>query len=168
MSTINLKSLLKRIAYADAQLYVTNPVRYSTISTDDLINYACENSGIPKAQMASSFYALQQQIEQFVLNGHTLTLGTLGTLYLSAQTKAAKEEKDAGPGAVVRLSVKFRQSKKLKNILATTVRFATTVPVTGNSGNSGGDSSDNTGGDTGSGNGGSTGGSGEDGDNPIG
>ena len=40
---------LQRIAFADESKYITLAMRYSTISAEQLIEYACENSGIPKA-----------------------------------------------------------------------------------------------------------------------
>lgn len=100
MSTINIKTNLQRVGFAKADKYITSTVRYSTISTDDLLEYACENSGIPKAQLISSFYAINQQIVQFILNGHSLQLGNLGFFYLSAKTKAVDSEKEAGVEAV--------------------------------------------------------------------
>lgn len=125
MSTINLKTNYQLVGYAEKKQYITSPVRYSTISSEDLIKYACENSGIPKAQMAAAFYAINQQIEQFVLNGHGLELGTLGTFYLSARTKATDTEEEAGANAVIRLGVKFRQSKRMKKLLAASVTLST-------------------------------------------
>ena len=37
---------LQRIAFADENKYITSAMRYSTISAEQLIEYACENSGI--------------------------------------------------------------------------------------------------------------------------
>ena len=37
---------LQRIAFADENKYITLAMRYSTISAEQLIEYACENSGI--------------------------------------------------------------------------------------------------------------------------
>ena len=37
---------LQRIAFADESKYITLAMRYSTISAEQLIEYACENSGI--------------------------------------------------------------------------------------------------------------------------
>ena len=104
-------------------MYVTTPEIYSKITADQIIAYASENSGIPKAQMASSFYALNQTVEQFLLNGHSLELLNLGSLYLSVSAKAVEEEKNAGAKAVKRVSVKFRQSKKLRDLINSNVQL---------------------------------------------
>ena len=37
---------LQRIAFADENKYITLAMRYSTISAEQLIEYACENPGI--------------------------------------------------------------------------------------------------------------------------
>lgn len=124
MSTINIKTNLQRVGFAKADKYITSTVRYSTISTDDLLEYACENSGISKAQLISSFYAINQQIVQFILNGHSLQLGNLGFFYLSAKTKAVDSEKEAGVEAVEGLVLKFRQSRKLRNLINQRVNFS--------------------------------------------
>lgn len=123
MGQINLTSQLKRIAYKDTSLYVTSPDIYSKIPSETVIEYASENSGIPKAQMASAFYALNQTVRQFLLNGHSIELMHLGYLYLSVSAKAVEDEEDAGAKAVKRVSVKFRQNKKLRNLINSNVQL---------------------------------------------
>lgn len=123
MGIINIKTNLQRVGYAEADKYITSTLRYSTISTDDLLSYASENSGIPKAQMMAAFYAINQQVTQFILNGHSLQLGTLGYFYLSAKTKASDTEKEAGVDAIEKVVVKFRQSKKLGTLISQNVKF---------------------------------------------
>lgn len=117
MSLIKVKTRLTTIGFNKTQKYVTSPVRYSNITVDDLIKFASENSGISKANIAASFFAIQQQIEQFVCNGHGIVLGNLGTFYISTRCKAADEVKDAGASSVKNLAVRFRQSKKLRTLL---------------------------------------------------
>lgn len=117
MSLIKVKTRLATIGFNKTQKYVTSPVRYSNITVDDLIKFASENSGISKANIAASFFAIQQQIEQFVCNGHGIVLGNLGTFYVSTRCKAADEVKDAGASSVKSLAVRFRQSKKLRTLL---------------------------------------------------
>lgn len=117
MGQINLKKRQQRIAFKDSEYFLTSSERYSVFSAEEIIDLCSENSGIPKAQMASAFYALSQQIKQFLLNGHTLELPNLGHLYLSVSAKAVKDEKDAGAKAVRRVCIKFRQTKELRNLI---------------------------------------------------
>ena len=127
MGQINLKSKKKRIAYKDSEFYVTSSETYSKISSDMVIEFASENSGIPKAQMASAFYALNQAVEQFLLNGHSIELMLLGCLYLSVNANAVEDEDDAGAKAVTRVSVKFRQSKMLREKINGKVQLVSTL-----------------------------------------
>ncbi len=125
MGQINIKTRQQRIAYKedDKQYFLTSPEQYSKINIEQILEYCSENSGIPKAQMASAFYALNQQVEQFLLNGHSLELLNLGCLYLSINAKAAETEDEAGAKAVTRISVKFRQSKKLREMINSNVQL---------------------------------------------
>lgn len=127
MSTIQLKKVTKRIGYMKKDMVLTSNVRYSTIKASDLISYASENSGISRANMAAAFYAIEQQLYQFLCNGHSLQLGSLGTFYISTNAHAVEvgEEKEAGAAAVYRLSVQFRQSKKLHDHLTSNVGLLT-------------------------------------------
>lgn len=151
MSTINLKLRHQLIGGINEQRYVTAPVRYSNISSDELIKYASEASGIAKAQMAASFYAIAQQMEFFILNGHGLVLGNLGNFYLSLDTKATTTEEAAGASAVKRICVRFRQSKKLQTLLNSSVTLNTLKkPTTSSTGSSSGGSGSDAGSDTGS------------------
>ena len=125
MAQILLKSNYRKLGILDEKKYLTTALRYSTISVDDLIKYAAENSGLSKANVAAVFYALAQQIEQFACNGHSIQLGKLGTLYLTANTKAADTEKEAGANAVESLCIRFRQSKYLRDMVNSNVSLST-------------------------------------------
>ena len=172
MGQINLKTLQQRIAYKDANFYVTKHNTYSKITTEMLIQYASENSGIPEAQMSAAFHALKKEVRHYILNGHSLELMDLGTLYLSVAAKAVVDEEDAGAKAVKRVSIKFRQSKKLRTLVISNVQLVSELTKKqdddsdgeggGNTSTNGGNSGNgtNTGGNSGSGSntGGSTGG----------
>ena len=168
MGQINLKTRQQRIAYKDdnKEYFLTSPSQYSRIDADQIIEFSSENSGIPKAQMVSAFYALNQQIEQFLLNGHSLEILNLGYLYLSVNAKAVETEEEAGAKAVKRISVKFRQSKKLRDLINSNVQLVNTLTknqsdgdnASNNSGSSNSGSGSNGSTDTGSGIGDNTGG----------
>jgi hypothetical protein len=49
MVKIQVKTRKTHLALLDADKYVTSAARYSTLSQDDLISLAAENSGISKA-----------------------------------------------------------------------------------------------------------------------
>lgn len=126
MSQINLITRHQRIGYmGEEKYYLTSSMTYSTITTEELVKFASENSGMPKAQMAAAFYAIAQQIEQFLFNGHSLEISDLGFFYLSVNARAVTEQSEAGAKAVKRISVQFRQSKKLREKLNSNVALVT-------------------------------------------
>ncbi len=150
MAQINLKKRKQRI-FNGEEKYFTGLVRYSTIPSEDLIDYACEDSGMPKGQFVSAFYAIFRQIERYVLNGHSIQLGNLGYLYLGAKTHTAETEEEAGASCVDRLSVRFRQGVKLKNVINSKVRLSVVGEKTNQNGEDGNTGEDNTGSGTDSG-----------------
>lgn len=153
MATIKVKKRQQRIAYKGTQkYYVTSSVTYSKIPTEELIELASENSGIAKAQMSAAFYAIQQQIRQFLFNGHSIELSSLGCFYLGTNSHATTEEEKAGADSIYRIAVKFRQSKALRTLINSNVKLAdidleedddnTSSSDSGDSGDSGNTSSD--------------------------
>ncbi len=159
MGKIVVKTRKQLIGYQKEEKYITGLTRYTTISTDDLLEYASADSGVTKAQLIGSIYAFFKQVEQMLLNGHTIQMGDLGYLYLGAKTKASDTEKEAGVNSICNLLVRFRQSAKLRALVASKVRLTTldsaenTNGSTGSDGSTGGGSTDGAG--TGSGNDGS-------------
>lgn len=149
MGQINLKTCQKRIAYKqnDEKYFLTSSETYSRISNDTLIELCSENSGIPKAQMASAFHALEQQVREFLFNGHSLELLRLGTMYLSVCAKATETEDEAGAKAVKRVSVKFRQSNKLRDLINSNVKLVSQIEkkAADNGSQEGGGNTDNPG-----------------------
>lgn len=124
MTQINVKKRKQRIAYkGEEEYYVTSSVTYSKIPTEELLELASENSGIAKAQMSASFYALEQQIRQFLFNGHAIQLSNLGYFYLGTNAHATTEEDKAGADAIYRIAVKFRQSKSLRTLINSNVKL---------------------------------------------
>ena len=51
MAQILLKTNYRKLGILDEKKYLTTALRYSTISVDDLIKYAAENSGLSKGQL---------------------------------------------------------------------------------------------------------------------
>ena len=114
MGQINLKTRQQRIAYKDANFYVTTHNTYSKITSEMLIQYASENSGIPEAQMAAAFLALKKEVRHYILNGHALELMDLGTLYLSVAAKAVDPETASGEAVVAATTALKNASSKNK------------------------------------------------------
>lgn len=69
-----------------AKMYTVRLVPYSVIDTESLVSLALKDSNINPQDMGMGFAALGQAIEDFVLNGHSVTLDGLGNFSLSCKT----------------------------------------------------------------------------------
>lgn len=125
MAILNVSTCTTRVAFLNKEKVLTKVERHPNIEWNELIEYASTNSGISKAMMSAAVYALENEIKQWIFNGHGIQLGNLGNLYISTAAKAKDSEEDAGAEAVYRVSVKFRQSSKLRGWLNNSVSLQT-------------------------------------------
>ena len=123
MSKILVKSVEQNINYLkDGEVksgYLLRPVRYSTIDAEDLINTIANNSYVPKAFVSSALYGIVDAIENFLMNGHSISLPNLGILSLSCESNVAPTPSDAGLSQFKRLNINFRPSVELREKLDT-------------------------------------------------
>ena len=121
MSKILLKSMEQNINYLNsnetASGYMMRPLRYSTIYSTDLIETISRNSYVPKAYVSATFNGIEDAVENYLLNGHTIQLGSLGFLSLTCDSKVAKTSAEAGLEQFKRLNINFRPSITLKEKL---------------------------------------------------
>ena len=66
--------------------YSVRLVPYSVIDKEAVVNLALKDSNINRQDLAMGFAALGQAIEDFVLNGHSVTLDGLGNFRLTCKT----------------------------------------------------------------------------------
>lgn len=117
MKTIKVRTTLQRVACADKDMYVSRPVTYSKNDTDELIEHASTDAGVSKANVAAVFYAIIQQVEELLLNGHSIQLGQLGTLRFSMNCKASESAEEVSADKVLRRKILLYPSAKLKQAL---------------------------------------------------
>lgn len=94
--------------------YVLRPVRYSTMNSNDIINYCAANSIVPKAYLSASMVALAQCIENFLLNGHSVEFPSLGIFSLSSRGISETDVNKAGIAQLNKLGVRFLPCTQLK------------------------------------------------------
>lgn len=95
--------------------YVLRPVRYSTMRQKDIVNYCMKNSLVPQAYISAAVIAFVQCIENFLLNGHSVELPSLGIFHLTSNGISAQEIKDCGLHQLQALKVRFIPSTSLKD-----------------------------------------------------
>ena len=126
MSTIVLNAKKRKIGFSKKVAYVTRAVRYNTIGTDELVTHASADSGVSKAMLKATFDAIMQEIQQLVLNGHSVQLGDLGTLQFSISCKSVEDKEDLSTDLIKTRRMLFRASSKLRDEM-NDVKFDTVI-----------------------------------------
>ena len=126
MSTIVLNAKKRKIGFSKKVAYVTRAVRYNTIGTDELVTHASADSGVSKAMLKATFEAIMQEIQQLVLNGHSVQLGDLGTLQFSISCKSVEDKEDLSTDLIKTRRMLFRASSKLRDEM-NDVKFDTVI-----------------------------------------
>ena len=108
------------------KMYSVRLVSYSLIDSESVVALACKDSNINRQDMAVGFAALCQAIEDFVLQGHSVTLDGLGNFRLTAKTGkwdaengkwvsgGADSMDDVTPNNIKGVFVRFRPCKELR------------------------------------------------------
>ncbi len=68
------------------KMYSVRLAAYSVIDSEQIVDLAVKDSNVKRHDMAVGFSALCQAIEDFVLQGHSVTLEGLGNFRLSAKS----------------------------------------------------------------------------------
>lgn len=98
---------------------------YSRINREALLDSAQRNSQIPRGMLEQVFDAMIEEVENFVMNGHSVQLGELGVISCTLNSEGAATS-DAVNGALVkRVKFHFRPSSKLRRMV-NSVEFAVT------------------------------------------
>lgn len=125
------------------EMYTVRLVPYSVIDKDSVVGLACKDSNINRQDMAVGFAALSQAIENFVLQGHSVTLDGLGNFRLTAKTGKwdAQAEKWVSGGAdnmddvtvdnIKGVYLRFRPCKQLREELNSAKFFDVTKSLFG-------------------------------------
>lgn len=118
MPTLEVKVHKQKVGVKnDEEMYVAHLKSYSRMSKEQIIDIIAENQGISKANVAASFYALAETFKQFVLEGHVVDLGPLGTFRASISCTAEKNLEDLSPRNIKRRRIIFHPSPELMDAL---------------------------------------------------
>lgn len=111
-----------------AEGFVATPVRYSTISVEDLADHIAADSRVERSKVAVITDSLIKQIREMVLNGHKIVVPHLGSFKpkIKSQLAINPESVDA---ASFSAKVRFSPSVELKRDLQAARIEKTTLPV---------------------------------------
>lgn len=113
MAKIWLKTKLQNLAMKKKEAYVTRSITLPRIDNDQLLERAAANSGIRRATVFSAAEAIFNEMENFLLNGHSIEVKPLGTFRFGINAKATDTEAEAGAGQVYRRKIHYRPAKDL-------------------------------------------------------
>lgn len=112
--------------------YVLRPVRYTTMNSEDIINYCTANSIVPKAYLSASMVAIAQCIENFLLNGHSVEFPNLGIFSLTSSGISEADINKVGIEQIHKLNVRFLPCPQLKaEVEAVTIEFDGVYDIAG-------------------------------------
>ena len=80
----------------ESQMYFTKSITYSKIGFDVLVKHVAADSGMSEAACEGVIRSIMKQVEEMVLNGHTIHIKQLGTLKISFSAKAPLTSDEAG------------------------------------------------------------------------
>ena len=100
-----------------SKAYVLRPIRYSTMSSNDILDYCVKNSLVPQAYLSASMVALAECIENFLLNGHSVEFPNLGIFSLSSLGISESDLKKTGVDQLHKLRVRFLPCRQLRTVI---------------------------------------------------
>lgn len=119
------KRLIKNMVNDDIGVYCSID-QYSNIPRDEILDAAQRNSNVPKSFLSTTLDAIEKEIINHVMNGHSIEIPNLGTIYPSVQSGAlvrgheysdSEELASLLPGTIQKVKFKFRPAPKLKRLI---------------------------------------------------
>lgn len=95
--------------------YVLRPARYSTIGGEEIVDECARLAMVPKTYVAATLEALAIIAPTFLSKGHSVTLPNIGTLSITANSKAVANIEDVDLDKLLDLNIRFRPSHTLRD-----------------------------------------------------
>lgn len=93
---------------------------YSRIGRDQIVDAAQRNSQIPKAYLQQTYDALITEIENFVMNGHSITLNRFGTIRSFFRGAGSTSQANYDISLLKQVKFSFKPSVELNRMLKQT------------------------------------------------
>ena len=92
--------------------------RNQNVDLDYIVDELRKISPINKGDAVSVLINFIDLVPKELARGNTVTLGNLGTLWLSVSSQGFDNEEDVSPDAVEKVKVHFKASNKLKQLMS--------------------------------------------------
>ena len=92
--------------------------RNQNVGLDHMVDELRKISSINKGDAVSTLINLIDLVPKELARGDTVTLGNLGTFWLSVSSQGFDNEEDVSPKAINKVKVHFKASNQLKDLMS--------------------------------------------------
>lgn len=117
MGVIRYKVVAKKNPIDKTVAYYAQPDLYSQISREDVVEAAQRNTSIPRAYLDMAYDALINEVENFVMNGHSVQIPNLGTISCRINGSGAESEEDYTTEKIRKVGFTFLPDPYIKKLL---------------------------------------------------
>lgn len=117
MGVIRYKVVPKKNPIDKSVKYYAQPILYSQISKEDIIEAAQRNTSIPRSYLDMAYDALVNEVENFVMNGHSVQVPNLGTISCRINGAGAESEVDYDASYIRKAGFTFLPDPYIKKLL---------------------------------------------------
>lgn len=117
MGVIRYKVVEKRNPIDGSVKYYAQPELYSQISKQDIIEAAQRNTSIPRAYLDMAYDALINEVENFVMNGHSVQIPNLGTISCRIRGNGSESRATYTTDLIIKVGFTFLPDAYIKKLL---------------------------------------------------
>lgn len=117
MGVIRYKVVKKTNPIDGSVKYYAQPELYSQISKQDIIEAAQRNTSIPRAYLDMAYDALINEVENFVMNGHSVQIPNLGTISCRIRGDGADSRDKYSTDLISKVGFTFLPDPYIKKLL---------------------------------------------------
>lgn len=115
MGQINVKVVSKKNPQTGNFGWILVPILYSLIGREAILDAATRNSQIPRSYLQQTFDALEVELRNFVMNGHSISLSHFGTIFSTIRGRGADTAEQYQPDRdVKKVKFGFRAAPRIK------------------------------------------------------
>jgi len=116
---INAKGVLKRnpLEPETAPKFYASAIHDGKLDLDSLATSVAERCSLRRADVHGVLVALMDIIPDELVNGKIISLGQLGSFYVTIKSEGAATEEELSPGLVNGTKIQYRPTKELKKKL---------------------------------------------------
>lgn len=115
MGLINVKVQQKRNPQTGDFGWILVPILYSLIDKEAILDAATRNSQIPRSYLQQTFDALEVELRNFVMNGHSISLSHFGLISSTIRSRGRLVADNFQPERDIKqVKFNFRAAPRIK------------------------------------------------------